>query len=415
MKDEIKVENLKTHIENLERAGGHFSRVNFTPGNDSGAAYIYNEFKKIPGLEVKLDTFYISSAQSPFNLKPLVNVIAELKGVNAHDKPFILGAHFDCSASRMGSSVWNSQWQTIKTPGADDNATGVAALLEIARVIADTSFHFQPDYSIRLVAFGAEESGPAYSGSHYGSIHYAKNLRANGESISCMCSVDMIGYNPDYNFNSIVANSSSELLGKKYIEANELFDIDLMLNEPPFPPSTFSDHLSFWDEGYNAICMIEYAPPWNDGPFYRANPYYHTSDDTAGTLNLELVKKVTQLNLAAASAFASRLTISDIEDNVLPEDFALFQNYPNPFNSTTKIKFTIPFTPLLSKERGGGEVVSLRVYDILGNEIAILVNEEKSAGEYEVEFDGNGLTSGVYFCKLQMGTASKLIKMILLQ
>jgi hypothetical protein len=84
----------------------------------------------------------------------------------------------------------------------------------------------------------------------------------------------------------------------------------------------------------------------------------------------------------------------------IPKEFSLSQNYPNPFNPTTKIKFSIP-TPLLNKERGRGEVVTLKVYDVLGNEVATLVNEVKSPGEYEVEFDGSKLSSGIYFYQIK--------------
>ena len=78
--------------------------------------------------------------------------------------------------------------------------------------------------------------------------------------------------------------------------------------------------------------------------------------------------------------------------------FNLKQNYPNPFNPSTTIKFTIP-----SNVKGRMSNVTLKVYDVLGNEIVTLVNEEKPAGNYEVEFDGNGLPSGVYFYQLRVG------------
>jgi hypothetical protein len=93
-------------------------------------------------------------------------------------------------------------------------------------------------------------------------------------------------------------------------------------------------------------------------------------------------------------------SVEDSIDNIIPTEFSLSQNYPNPFNPTTKIKFTIPQTdsPLLGGARGG--LVKLKVYDILGNEIATLVNEEKPAGEYEVTLDATGLPSGIYFYQL---------------
>ncbi len=87
------------------------------------------------------------------------------------------------------------------------------------------------------------------------------------------------------------------------------------------------------------------------------------------------------------------------------ESYYLSNNYPNPFNPSTKIKFEIP-------DQG---FVSLKVYDVLGNEITTLVDEEKPAGEYEVEFDGKGLSSGMYFYTLKAGNYIETKKMILIK
>ena len=89
----------------------------------------------------------------------------------------------------------------------------------------------------------------------------------------------------------------------------------------------------------------------------------------------------------------------------LPNQFSLYQNFPNPFNPTTNIGFRIA-------EFG---FVSLRVYDILGREVATLVNEEKHAGIYEVTFDGSDLSSGIYFYKMQAGNYTSVKKMILMK
>ena len=90
--------------------------------------------------------------------------------------------------------------------------------------------------------------------------------------------------------------------------------------------------------------------------------------------------------------------------------FELFQNYPNPFNPSTKIKFEIP-----GQARNDNTLVTLKVYDILGNEIATLVNEYKPAGEYEVEFDGKVLPSGIYFYQIKCSNFIETKKMSLLK
>jgi len=91
-------------------------------------------------------------------------------------------------------------------------------------------------------------------------------------------------------------------------------------------------------------------------------------------------------------------------------DYELHQNYPNPFNPSTKIKFTIP-----SNVKRETSNVSLKVYDMLGNEVVTLVNEEKPAGSYEVDFNGPNLSSGVYFYQLKAGDFIQTKKMILLR
>jgi len=85
----------------------------------------------------------------------------------------------------------------------------------------------------------------------------------------------------------------------------------------------------------------------------------------------------------------------------IPTEFSLEQNYPNPFNPTTIIRFSIP-----AVETGHASSVQLIIYDVLGNEVAILINEEKETGIYEVEFDATSITSGIYFYRLTAGDPS---------
>lgn len=86
-------------------------------------------------------------------------------------------------------------------------------------------------------------------------------------------------------------------------------------------------------------------------------------------------------------------------------EFELFQNYPNPFNPVTTIKYSIPISGL----------VTLKIYDVLGKELRILVNETKSAGTYKIEFDGNSLPSGIYFYRIQSADFVDTKRMILLK
>ncbi|MEP0862405.1 MAG: T9SS type A sorting domain-containing protein [Ignavibacterium sp.] len=105
-------------------------------------------------------------------------------------------------------------------------------------------------------------------------------------------------------------------------------------------------------------------------------------------------------------------TILDVDNLIseIPGEFKLFQNYPNPFNPVTKIKFTIPETVGTKLD-----LSVLKVYDILGNEVATLVNEYKPAGNYEVEFNAGNLPSGVYIYKLTAGSFVSSKKMMVIK
>lgn len=99
------------------------------------------------------------------------------------------------------------------------------------------------------------------------------------------------------------------------------------------------------------------------------------------------------------------LGIEEIQGEIIPERFTLSQNYPNPFNPSTTIHFSVP----------SSEFVTLKVYDVLGNEVATLVNEEKSRGSYKVDFNAANLKRGIYFYNIQVGTHIDIKKMVLIK
>lgn len=104
-------------------------------------------------------------------------------------------------------------------------------------------------------------------------------------------------------------------------------------------------------------------------------------------------------------AYYSDITNTGSTPFSLSTEYLLYQNYPNPFNPTTQINYSIP----------KAELVTLKVYDILGNEAAVLVNEEKTAGKYSINFNAGNLSSGVYFYRLKAGNYSSTKKLILMK
>lgn len=109
-------------------------------------------------------------------------------------------------------------------------------------------------------------------------------------------------------------------------------------------------------------------------------------------------------NAGSAYIYYNSATVS-VEEAINPTGFSIEQNFPNPFNPSTSIEYTVP----------SNEYVNLKVYDVLGNEVAQLVNEKKDAGRYRVNFDASSLSSGIYFYKIQAGSFNQVRKMMLVK
>lgn len=141
----------------------------------------------------------------------------------------------------------------------------------------------------------------------------------------------------------------------------------------------------------------------------ESNCIYGEEVDFPDDVSMEIISYKGQLTMVGTIGSgvwkkAVNTNVENIENN-LPSKYVLGQNYPNPFNPTTKISWQ---SPVSSHQ-------TLRVYDILGNEVATLVNEEKPPGNYEVDFNAAGLSSGIYYYKLQTGSFVKAKKMILIK
>jgi len=115
-------------------------------------------------------------------------------------------------------------------------------------------------------------------------------------------------------------------------------------------------------------------------------------------------------HLGILTTFKKGIVGVDESMDLQPEIFELYQNYPNPFNPTTKIIYIIP-----TVETGHAPSVQLKVYDVLGSEIVTIVNEQKTTGSYQIEFNATNLPSGIYFYQLIAENFSDTKKMVLLR
>lgn len=393
--------NLISHINVLGSAGGSYNRISFTPGNTSVVNYISTRMKSLRGVTVTNDTFYVPSYPPPYNALPLVNVIGTIRGGVAPGKYVIVCAHLDCSASRMDPTVWQNTWQTIRTLGADDNATGVAAVLESARILSDTALHFTPDCSIIFAAWGDEEGFPGQAGL-MGSAHFVADAIAKGMQIVGVVNLDMIGYNPSKIYADIFSNSASQWLGQTSLAVNAKYGLGITTNQMPFVNAGYSDHLRFWDGGYPAIMIIEHAFPWTSDKNYTASPHYHRSSDTLATLNISMLKALTQLGLGTLVSISDNTLSTVAQQSIPPGEFVLEQNYPNPFNPVTQFRFSLQRVAR----------IQLTVYDVLGRIVARLIDQTMGLGVHQVAWSASAMPAGVYFYTLTDGKNAVTKKLV---
>ena len=180
------------------------------------------------------------------------------------------------------------------------------------------------------------------------------------------------------------------------IDANQVFDIVILLSKG-------SDYIGggVWETFQNTSTFTQFVVPitYVNGEIPDSAYIQITVSDTTGisTSGIGAYAIVDDLSLGGPTG------VND--NNSTINSFKLDQNYPNPFNPSTTISYQLPIN---------GQV-TLNVYNILGDEVATLVNEDKAAGQYKVEFDASNLSSGIYFYKLQAGSFVETKKMILLK
>ncbi len=256
---------------------------------DRAAAYIRREFEQAGG----------TVSDQPYDLdgKTYRNVIA-LFGPNTAER-IVVGAHYDSVAAEV--------------PAADDNASGVAGLIELAYWLGATS----PPMQIELVAYTLEE-GQHFRTQRMGSFVHARSLKQQGVPVRAMFSLEMLGFFSDApnsqryphplmnlfyptqgNFIAVVGKLNQPMVVRRVkaaMQAASLLPVYSMNAPRSVPGIDFSDHRNYWEMGYDAVMITDTA-------FYR-NPNYHTPRDTAETLDYQRMAGVVQGVYAAILALA---------------------------------------------------------------------------------------------------------------
>jgi len=309
----------------------------------------------------------------------LINLIATKTGTQYPDQHYIVCAHYDAITYTTPMTF---------APGADDNGSGTAAVIEAARIFKDYNF----DYSVKFILFPGEEQGL------HGSQAYASNAAATGEQILGVLNMDMIGY--DGNNDGLVeihagTIPASQTIGSLMSSNITNFGLSLIPEYKTSNSSTASDHSPFWDHGFAAIMHIE--------DFQDFTPFYHTDGDVLSTMNQPYFLDNAKLTIGTLAQLAvlDTTSISSVPTkDLIPNNFLLYNPYPNPFNPTINIEYDL-FAP---------DNVSIKIYDVLGKVVKNIVTEYQTAGNYKFTWDGKNLnnqsvSSGIYL--MEMNTLNK--------
>jgi Zn-dependent M28 family amino/carboxypeptidase len=264
----VSVQNLSRYILDLQN---FVTRYASTTNCELAGDYLYTHFVQL-GLDCGYDPFTFSASRFSRN------IVATLRGKTYPQHHIILCAHYD--------STSGGNQAAILAPGADDNASGTAAVMEIARILSRTSF----DFTLKFICFSAEEWGL------YGSKHYAQEAKSRGEKIMAVINMDMIAYADEIPEDlDLVVNQRSEWLANRFFICATLY-MPLDLSKVVNANLKYSDHSPFWDQGYSAVLGIEDT--------VIRNPYYHKTTDTFDVLNMDFATSVTKLALAVAASLA---------------------------------------------------------------------------------------------------------------
>ncbi|MEW5693701.1 MAG: M28 family peptidase [Candidatus Hydrogenedentota bacterium] len=266
---------LKSHVITLSHQIGDRNVFSIDALNQS-ADYITKTFNSI-GYKTEFQYYTCRGAK-------IKNIIATKIGVSNPSFIIIVGAHYD----------------TCFNVGADDNASAVAALLELSRFM----FNKKTDKTLKFIAFVNEEP-PFFKSDNMGSMVYAKKAKEKNEDIKAAIILEMLGfynekpfsqrYPPLFgfffpskaNFIAAIGNFKSQWLVKMVVKSFKKatsFPIEYLTTFSFVPGVDFSDNWSFWKMGYPAIMITDTA-------FYR-NPHYHTNSDTYETLNYEYMAEI---------------------------------------------------------------------------------------------------------------------------
>ena len=380
--NQISADSVYATVQDLQNFGNRLAvqNENNPDGNRDVADYIIRRLESY-GVTAELDSFGVGNtvAYGLWVNQWFYNVKGVLPADNPIDDSIVLvGAHMDAIAFN------NNYYVAAQVPGADDNASGVAVMLELARICHANKIQFSRN--IHFMAFDAEEFGL------WGSEYDAHKRRTAGEKIALMMNNDMVSNQPDGDWRLLLRwydNAEDVLMRASSIceQYTNLVPVTLPDSEN-MVRATRSDSYSYYEYGYRATFASEYTYPSS----------YHTAYDLTDSCNYSYLAEVARYNMAMLATYACLVSL------IAPEEPAITTThvYPNP----TCGKFTVQF---LQEEESP---VSVSVLDIRGCAVLRCDNSIQPAGISHLELDLSDLPAGLYLCQIHTGKGVETLKVL---
>lgn len=349
--DQVSVDSLTATIDLLQSC--------FTRRWDSWMVYevqdwLYNQYLDMGYDSVALHDFPVTYHDSLFETSD--NVIAVKKGLLYPDEYVVCGAHYD------SYNLSDGHPDSLRAPGADDNASGVSGVLEMARILSSCTF----ERSVVFCNFAAEEIGLV------GSAAYAKDCADQRMDIVGYFNLDMIGYleeGSDIHVNLLYTGQDS-LLAKYVFGFSRTYFPEMRIWQSWLSWGD-SDYSSFNRNGYPAVHTFEDT--------HHSSPFIHTPDDILGVSvnNMDQAKRFTELNLGLVATLAGLIS-NEVADEPVPAVTV----FPNPADESIRIK--------------GLAVKQIHIYDVLGQQVISKLLSDEEEGEIQV----GSLVPGIYMVRI---------------
>ena len=373
---QIDADSVLRTVNDLENFGSRFALR--AGGNREVAEYIVQRLENY-GIPAAVDSFYQEA--NNWLTGEYAQWFYNVRGILASDSPkddsiVIVGAHLDAIS-------YDSNYGLLEqAPGADDNASGVAVMIELARICHENGLRFKRD--IHFMAYDGEELGLL------GSYNDAWKRDTASDRVAVMLNNDMVSYQPDEDWKLTLHwyDNALDIVSRAAEICSQFTDITPVVpTEDENEDSHYSDSYAYYQFGFRAVFAIEHT----------FSTSYHTFHDVSDSNNYDFLAEVARYNLAMLVAYTELdNTVGVEEQNVVP----MARLYPNPVTDKACLQYQL----------SDNSAVEITLTDLMGRVVLQRNLSTQASGIHLMELDLSQLPSGVYLCRIYTDKGSETLK-----